>query len=165
MEPILIGFAGTTFRGFYVETESRHSPSDVRGSYIWDSVTWKKLLLRINKKETLLDLRENIRDLVEIFEQYEIPQDLYHKHNVPIIMCRYDVRKRELSWVTNPCLKDIKFFKAMPHYSAFQVLQGFVGGVLRSSENETIEVSDRSKIEGHGMDYKWSFRKQKDDPR
>lgn len=64
------------------------------------------------------------------------------------------------TFTVNPILKDFDFFKVFDAFSAFQEIEMFIGGVLGVGEKEVIEVSDKTKIEGHGFDYKWSFRKE-----
>ncbi len=63
------------------------------------------------------------------------------------------------SFVINPKLKDLQFYKVFDAFTAFQEISMFLGGVLGVGEKEIIEIEDKYKIGQHGFD-KWSFRKE-----
>jgi len=60
----------------------------------------------------------------------------------------------------NPCLKEFQFFKVIEPFTAHQEIDMFVSGVIANSGMEMPKMSDSIKIESHGFDKKWSFRKQ-----
>ena len=60
----------------------------------------------------------------------------------------------------NPCLKDIQFFKAMDAFTAFQALDVWVSGTLSYPQNMIVEIEDKYRIEQHGFDMKYGFRKR-----
>lgn len=60
----------------------------------------------------------------------------------------------------NPCLKDYKFQRILDPYMAYQEISMWVGGILPQSK-EVQDVPDKYKIEQHGFDPQWSFRKHK----
>lgn len=59
--------------------------------------------------------------------------------------------------ILNPCLKKYNFQVNKDAYSTHQEIYQFMSGVLGNKEKEIIEVSEKNKIQQHGMD-KWSFR-------
>jgi hypothetical protein len=58
----------------------------------------------------------------------------------------------------NPVLKDYQFYRLFTAPQAFQELSMFLGGVIAHVDTPEPQ-SNRGKIEGHGFDYKDSFRK------
>lgn len=62
--------------------------------------------------------------------------------------------------IHNPFLKEIEFYRAMDPYTIFQEIQ-MVVSCMAFKEKPLVEVSDKCKIEGHGFDYKYSFRNRK----
>ena len=80
--------------------------------------------------------------------------DFHHAKEIPVALFVFDHQV-----VYNPCLKDIKFFRIMDNFSAYQELAMFIGGVLGGKSPKTIEVSNDIKIAKRGFD-KWSFRKE-----
>lgn len=95
---------------------------------------------------------------------------MHRKYNSPIILFDikyndvtkkywYSNKKREL--IINPILSDYVFYKVYDTYQTFQKIQMFLSGVLGNSEKNLIEIEDKYKIEQHGFDKKWSFRKRK----
>jgi len=62
--------------------------------------------------------------------------------------------------ILNPCLKEIQFFKVFDPYAAYQELAMFVSGVMGGQAPPMVPVSDEIRLEKHGFDKKWSFRKK-----
>lgn len=62
--------------------------------------------------------------------------------------------------IHNPFLKEIEFYRAMDPFTIFQEIQLAVSR-MAFKEKPLVEVSDKCKIEGHGFDYKYSFRNRK----
>ena len=59
-----------------------------------------------------------------------------------------------------PRLKDIEFQRVVDPYTLFQDLDMYVGGVLPEVKSVD-EIADKYKIQQHGFDPIWSFRKHK----
>jgi hypothetical protein len=56
-------------------------------------------------------------------------------------------------------LKQLGFAKALDPYSAFQELSMWIGGVLGGTSPEIVTIKDdKTLIEGHGFDNRFSFR-------
>ena len=60
----------------------------------------------------------------------------------------------------NISLKYREFYKVLDSYSAYQELDMWMSGVLAYPQNLMIEVDDKSKIQKHGFDKKYGFRKR-----
>lgn len=73
---------------------------------------------------------------------------------------------KEADWIANGTnLHNYDFIKALDPYTAMQELSMWVGGVLPTSGNPIVEITDdKIKVHKHGFD-KWSFRKHKNDPK
>lgn len=61
--------------------------------------------------------------------------------------------------VKNPPLKNIQFFKVKDSYQAYQDIEMYISGTLGVDQVPPVVLSDKERIEKHGMD-KWSFRKK-----
>jgi hypothetical protein len=56
-------------------------------------------------------------------------------------------------------LKRLGFAKALDPYTAFQELSMWIGGVLGGTSPEIVTIKDdKTLIEGHGFDNRFSFR-------
>lgn len=96
--------------------------------------------------------------------------DLFVKHKTPIFrLAGAEVnlwgrpQKEGRNLELNPELKQFGFFRIVDAYTAFQEVEMYISGVLGVDSQKPVEVSDRSKIEGHGFDYRTSFRKDKEE--
>jgi hypothetical protein len=98
-------------------------------------------------------------DLVDYFNQFEtIYKDFKEKfteYNCPIFV--YDNKHLYI----NPILYGYEFYRVFDAYTAWQEVSMYVGGVLLSKTNPIPEVSDEVRLESHGFDKKYSFRKEK----
>lgn len=101
----------------------------------------------------------NNKDILNIFQDNKVPCFILKESKVNYFNRNYAPSN---NLILNPCLKDLEFYKIMDSASAFQEIEMYISGVIGCSENKIIEVSDKSKIEGHGFDYKKSFRKEKE---
>ena len=84
----------------------------------------------------------------------EILQSLskYQQNNKQLYLEKFEL---------NPNLNKYQFYKEIDTVTAFQNIQSYISGVLGTKENDTIEVSNESKIIKAGFDLKTSFRKDK----
>lgn len=67
--------------------------------------------------------------------------------------------KIESTWISNPILREIEFYKIVDPFTAFQELSMWIGGVLPTPGRDMVNIEDKYRIAQHGFD-KWSFRKQ-----
>jgi hypothetical protein len=81
-----------------------------------------------------------------------------------IVVALYTHESGMSKFVVNAPLSPVRFFERMDAWTMFQEIDMFISGMLPASSNETVEVSDRSKIAKHGFD-EWSFRKMKEGKR
>lgn len=87
--------------------------------------------------------------------------DLHFELDSPIILIKkeqYQGFGAELVTI-NPCLKDLKFYKCVDAFTAFQELSMFISGVMGGKVPKMVEISDQDRIAKHGFN-QWSFRKE-----
>lgn len=96
-----------------------------------------------------------------IHDRYKV---YYHRFNAGNAGERKYVKG--VYWQINPIgLKNFQFMKVLDPYTIHQELSMWVGGVLPGSSPIMETISEKVKIEKHGFDPKWSFRKHRDDPK
>ena len=97
----------------------------------------------------LMFVRKGPVDCVEPFAKFETPN---------MLICLNSRSSVEHALVVNTNLKDIKFYRCLDPYMAFQELSMFIGGVLGVGEPETITISDNDMRDAKGFDDR-SFKK------
>ncbi len=120
----------------------------------------------------------NLEDNVKMILNYDI-LPLFRELNAPVFVYDYyhfdksyqDVQKGYIyhnkndRFCINPVLKDYDFGKVFDAFQVFQEIQMFLSGVLGSREKDIVVIEDKYKIEQHGFDKKWSFRKPPENER
>jgi hypothetical protein len=102
--------------------------------------------------------------LVNYFEKLSGPvqeyscEKAFDFYNVPIFIIQHKRYFPDERLILNPRLKDYEFFRIMDPYTAFQELSMYWGGKAHAAK-PIPEMDDATKIEQHGLDPKWSFRK------
>jgi hypothetical protein len=107
--------------------------------------------------------RRNKMTLEEYFTPFEAPDTLRNymiANKVSILVEEHPNRHEESYFQVNPfTLKQLGFAKALDPYSAFQELSMWIGGVLGGTSPEIVTIKDdKTLIEGHGFDNRFSFR-------
>lgn len=82
------------------------------------------------------------------------------KIGAPVLQFIPTYRHSSPKLVLSPCLKDLQFFKVFDPYTAYQEIAMFVSGVMGGQAPPMVPVSDEVRLEKHGFDRKWSFRKK-----
>jgi len=67
---------------------------------------------------------------------------------------------RQTKLIVNPVIGDVKFFNVFGPYEAYQELEMWVGGTLAYPQNAMVEIEDKYRVEAHGFDAKYGFRKR-----
>ena len=155
----IIGFCGKLYLGwkFYYSEDNMSKKFDGFQTDLKSDIVYGYE----NAKNYLKDnyWRSNIDEDVNYVINYD-PINMFRKLHAPIFV--YDTHGRKNKLIVNAILKDYEFYKIFDSFQAFQEIQMFIGGVLGNKERDIIEVADKYKITGHGFDYKWSFRKEKE---
>ena len=161
VDGFIVGFCGKLYFGwkFYYKEKEFNTEIGELEEVIKDDIIYGydnvKDLLKTEFWGSSLD------DDMKIVENYN-PLEVFRKYNAPIFL--YDSfharPRREPQFIVNPILKDWEFYKVVDAFTAFTELQMYISGVLGTGEKEIIEISNENKIEQHGFDRKWSFRRK-----
>ncbi len=176
IHPILLGVAGKTYHGLRLGIVNHGSTlsKKIPDKYVYD---WSEDFEKYYSEKALSGKgrgwryygSRSVRVLLKEFLAMEIPIDEYHRHQTPVLQI-WDITTSNLRGTVgdltkNPNLGKLNFATVLDPYTITQEIQMFVGGVLKSNENATVEIPNKNKIEQHGFDFKWSFRKHRDDPK
>lgn len=140
----LIGFCGKTYVCLKIY------PYEDTPYFIYGYDNIVNYLETRNSKYRMKNFYEDYNNMVN----YNF-MEIYRKHHVPVFIIDKD------GLTINPNLKELSFQKMFDCYSAFQEISMFIGGVLGTSENNIINISNEDRIKQYGFD-KFSFRKEKD---
>jgi hypothetical protein len=87
---------------------------------------------------------------------------VHASRGAPVILYRNvyrNIHTPDAETVLNPNLRDLGFQSQRDPFTAFQEIAMYVGGVMRTPERDTVQISDADRAAKHGMD-RWSFRKK-----
>jgi hypothetical protein len=101
---------------------------------------------------------EEYFEKTEAFRKSPSDEKAFDFYNVPIFIIQHKRYFPDERLILNPRLKDYEFFRIMDPYMAFQELQMYWSGKAHPAK-PIPEMDDATKIEQHGLDPKWSFRK------
>lgn len=113
-------------------------------------------------KEEILAYIEEHKLRVSYYHQTRMDEAFNHKikdWKHPIFVATINSHWQD-RFIWNAKLGDWNFQKVMDPYTAFQELQMWVASQARP-EKAMIETSDETRLEAHGFDKKFSFRKEK----
>lgn len=147
----VVGFCGKTYVGFDFDL------GNDKKLITYDIELVKELfeLHDKTKKNTLNNFNNYYSEILKI--NYD---EVYRKHNTPVFIISSDYNNHNTYMTINGKLSDYEFYKVFNSFDAFQEIGMFIGGVLVSSENTIINISDSDRIKQYGFD-KYSFRKEK----
>jgi hypothetical protein len=80
----------------------------------------------------------------------------------PVAIIKYECYDSII--VFNARLADVEFFRQIDPYTAFQEIEMWMNNLAKPEKPMPV-ISDELKVETHGMDKKWSFRKPPEKPR
>jgi len=157
----IIGFCGKLYVGWKLYKMVENN--------LVTTITYDSEFMLSILKPRGFNLSNGLLDDIKFIENHVV-LDVFRKYNSPIFVYdndfertsigKYRHRKNEV-FIVNPILISYEFYKVFDSFQAFQEISMFISGVLGNKEKEIIQVSDKNKIEQHGFDYKWSFRKEK----
>lgn len=84
----------------------------------------------------------------DIFEHNVL---LHEKFNTPVFVIHNS--NYEPNLIINPSLKDYQFQKIFDPYTAFQEIDMFLSGVMKSPENKMVQIGDEVMRDKKGFDY------------
>jgi hypothetical protein len=161
----IIGFCGKLYVGwkFYSLDKNANDYNNVITTITYDLDYIKKLF---DDKTYWGYFQDNLKyvlqfDAMNWFRNMNTPCFVYdHDYGVDHIDLKFNRWNYHSKFFINPLLKDYEFYKVFDTFQAFQEISMFISGVLGNKEKEIVVVADKYKIEQHGFDFKWSFRKE-----
>lgn len=157
--PFVIGFCGKLYVGWRFNYKVKNPNSfyeETKTDIVYDHKIAEELIHPYFREKTIMNRVSYIEnfDAMNVFSQFNTPVFVLDEH--------YGFGtyyKSESYFVVNPILDVYQFYKKFNSFDAFQEVSMFIGGVLGSNENKTVEIEDKYKISQYGYD-KWSFRKE-----
>jgi len=94
----------------------------------------------------------------------DIPMSVWNEIQTPLFLLKSDsyvyIPQKLPRLILNPLLKDFKFFKFKDAFSTYQELDQFLSRITIPEEKHP-QVSDSVRLEKHGFDKRYGFRKRK----
>ena len=162
--------AGTEFRSIAVVFCTKVYRGALINGHLRDEGIWSADKMRDwarKEKNREVVVRQYWRDdkltLEQYFTPYDAPDTLRNymiANKISILVEEHPNRHEESYFQVNPfTLKQLGFAKALDPYTAFQELSMWIGGVLGGTSPEIVTIKDdKTLIEGHGFDNRFSFR-------
>lgn len=152
-----IVFCGKLYRAITVQKFNHsYTEIEIHTFYSYDSIIAylekEKAGLEKENRWVKRTIRDKIRKEFEI--KHEIDVDYLIENKVTCV--KLDSRDIEI----NPVLKDIDFYKVFDPFSCYQELDMWISGTLSYPQNFMVEIEDKYRIEQHGFDPKYGFRKR-----
>lgn len=168
---LILGFCGIVYPLLnLVVTNDYNSAQENHFCYSWDDlidylpdelkeVKSKRTSKRLNYKSWLEDEHYSLR----FFKSFEIRKDkdlleLFRRERIAY----YLLSMQGGAWVCEayPILKKLEFFKVHDAYETIQCIEMYLNNELAPQDLvKALPISDKLKVETHGFDPKWSFRK------
>lgn len=170
---VAVVFCTKVYRGVLVQSGLEKEEG------VWSAAklrAWIEQQSRVQRSKNIrADIELNWRErhdrlqptLEDYFAPFDAPLSLYNYMLMNKASILVQEQPRAGDWVgemeyfrVNPaCLKQLGFAKALDPYTAFQELSMWIGGVLGGTSPEIVKITDdRTLIEGHGFDNRFSFR-------
>lgn len=183
-EEFIVGFCGKVYLGFKIHEVNNEKISEPKFFYDVESLCeYFEEVKRSKKAKELFYMKNWYPEAFPSLKEFQnlhagLPynveyNELFHQFGTAIFVIpdassqflyehKIKLRDEECVIFKNPCLKDLKFYKKLDSYSAYQQLQQFVSGVLTNTEQDGTNMTDIEKIKSHGFDKIYGFRKRPD---
>jgi hypothetical protein len=168
IEPFNVLFCGKLYKGVSIDRSSQKTDTYCHGetTYLYSSDAVKSYMEKhgIPNEDIKAWWHKNKLTTYSIVESYfkEITQPDLNWMIANKVICILDSERADgVDIITvNPCLRNVQFYKVFEAYSAFQELDMWVSGTLAYPQNEMVEIDDKYKVQQHGFDEKYGFRKR-----
>lgn len=188
LDYILLGFCGKHFLGLKFEvikgqkepiaSETYYTPEQIRKGFLKLASQYDLDLPKGKVPETADRLGKRFVDKdtsIKALTQSRLFQSWFFTFNCPTFSITpkacspsrftshfgenyYPYRNKIL--VLHPCLKDIDFYRRMNPFECYQNINQYRFGVLGNNEDGHSTQSDIEKVQSHGFDMKYGFRKR-----
>lgn len=168
---VYVIFAGKLYGGIHLYKQEHGTWSNpgekTTIKYIWtkealDFAITEYELEKLKEKDTYWHTKEHHSEYEHALSVLSIRGDERYRewavsNNISILLF---AGGNEATGIENPRLANYEFQRVLDGYTAFQELEQWIGGVLGQNPAPD-EIEDKYKIQQHGFDNKWSFRKHK----
>lgn len=137
--------------------------------FFYDIDEFSNFYEKLDKKKKRYSSFRDIKKIKTFFQEIKtnsLFENLFFKYHTPIFLIT-SIKKNSndlnyhLNIENNPNLKSINFQKIKDANSVFQDIFQYLSGVLGNIEKDTVHIEDKYKIQQHGFDTKYGFRKRK----
>jgi hypothetical protein len=151
--PFIVGFCGKLYVGyvFIYSSVTPQNPNGIKRKKVIYNFEPAIKILRIDKKNYQY---KRIKDFFDLQGKEDLR--IFREYRVPAFVFEFRPGNNQVL-VLNPLLKDYELYRLFDPFQTHQEIEMFLGGVLGKEEKSMIEISEKNKIQQHGMD-KWSFR-------
>ncbi len=150
----VIGFCGYIY---LVQSDGYIS----NGKYVTNGDTYyspEDIINNVSQGERYVTDRWKNR-VLKLSNPYKEDHSLFHLFKVPSFLYIHRTGSYVGQLITNPCLKDLQFYKVKDAYQTYQELDMYIGGVLANTEHKKPNTGDDTVIlKSKGFDVKTSFR-------
>ena len=175
--PFIIGFCGKTYVGYVFKWDVYNDLDKIKIVYGPDEFFETQKFDATKKYSRYKTNYERTKKYFDRFHDKE-HSDLFVKYHTPIWVYDFGTNivkyendgfknnqfnYRNKYFMTNPPLNDYEFYRIFNTQMAFQEIQMYLQGVLGNKEKEIVVISEKDKLQQHGFDPKYSFRKTKND--
>jgi len=166
LTPFTIVFCGKTYNGVTVMCSS---PLIVKTFYSFDKLN--ECLVDMTKGVELVSNKYSVGGMLEwgskrtVKDYFNVVQNINQDWLIANkVTCALQLHSNHHTKcdtvIVNPCLNSYEFYKVMDSFSAYQELDMWLSGTLAFPQNIMIEIEDKYRIEAHGFDTKYGFRKR-----
>ena len=114
---------------------------------------WHKSIRSVDGAEEFFDSKTYYKYFEKYFVEYKVPI---------FVLKRSDKRGFDFQITSNCNLEDLGFAKVKDPVTAFQEIYMYLAGVLGNTKKDTVDISDKDKLQQRGFD-KYSFKTMKGD--
>lgn len=165
-----IGISGTMFSKIYFCGKIYYTievQGELKSEFIYSPNRYKQWNDGLDKSHRYKLSPYNLKKEMEFLSLngQKDGDDFNKKFNSPVILVKEDYRYPPHSGdilynIVNPRLYEIEFQKVVDPYTAFMEIDMFISGVLGKSGGEMVTISDKIKVDKHGFDPQYGFRKR-----
>lgn len=163
--PIMVGVGGKVYPCYRVEYRDRTAfMAPLVHDFVFDIESLKEVIAKVDKRalQQFIEKKQDKKskhirwcedNCIAYFaaDHTHTHAHFFTDHNVPVFSVTYPDRARDVLSL-NPCLKDIKMFRVLDPFTAFQDISMFLSGVLGVGEPVMIQINDKLMAQKRGFD-------------
>lgn len=155
LNALTVMFCGKVYHGISIEQDGGGTV------YFWQKDQFEEFIGKLGLECYRHSYRFDI-DPKTFFDPYNAPRTLMDwliDMHITLAV-RFPSKQPEKWSINSDRLKEVQFYRALDAFTAFQEISMWIGGVIPGHGNQMVAIPDIIRIEKHGFDKKFSFRKQ-----